>query len=266
MKKIIRQMLLVVLATQFFGCATILNGTHEDISISSTPSRAKVTIDHQPYGQTPVIANLSRKKKHIVKISQPGFYDYEMIITQHVSGALLGNILLGGLIGLVVDASSGGMWELKPTDIRAYLRKTDSPVENFSEEVSLFPTDRNLIDAEFSVVWETLLDEITKMGYKMTTADMKTGTIETDARLEYGAGLSEISDASFSDEQDCNQKKTRLSLTVEPNGEKTMVIVTVEIEGYIDYGGIESGEWARFESNKMFEAKLLHNIQQRLKK
>lgn len=256
-----------------FGCATIINGTHEDILISSTPSKARVTIDYRPYGQTPVVANLDRKNQHIVKLSLPGFYDYETIITKHVSGTLAGNILFGGLLGLVIDMTSGAMWTLEPTEIRANLRKNgekiDAAAQESSQELEAFyltPTDRLLIDADYMVVWRAALAEIRKVGYENSEVDIASGIIETKEMLEQQAELSKISTASFRDEQVCTQKKTQLSCNIESIGEKTMIIINAKIEGYLDYGGFESGEWMQFKSSKVLETRLLQKIMQNIEK
>lgn len=103
------------------ACASIIHGTHEDVGISSTPSSAQVTIDGQVTGKTPVVAHLTRKENHIVRIEMPGYQPYEATITHSVSGWVWGNIAFGGLIGLAVDAIDGGMYNLEPEQISGVL-------------------------------------------------------------------------------------------------------------------------------------------------
>jgi hypothetical protein len=103
------------------GCATIIHGTRQDVSISSSPSGADVWVDNSQVGQTPVIAHLSRKDSHIVKLVLPGYQPYETTITRSVSGWVWGNIAFGGLIGLGVDAISGGIYKLSPEQVSGEL-------------------------------------------------------------------------------------------------------------------------------------------------
>jgi uncharacterized protein YceK len=103
------------------GCATIIHGTRQDVGISSSPSGADVWVDNSQMGQTPVITHLSRKDSHIVKLVLPGYQPYETTITRSVSGWVWGNIAFGGLIGLGVDAISGGIYKLSPEQVSGAL-------------------------------------------------------------------------------------------------------------------------------------------------
>ena len=110
------------------ACASIMHGTHEDVGISSTPSSAQVTIDGQMTGKTPVVAHLTRKENHIVRIELPGYQPYEGTITHSVSGWVWGNIAFGGLIGLAVDAIDGGMYKLEPEQLSGVLQANNAVV------------------------------------------------------------------------------------------------------------------------------------------
>ncbi len=109
------------------GCATIMHGTKQEVGISSVPSSAKVVIDNRTFGNTPLVANLSRRKNHTVKILLDGYLPYELVLTQKVSGWIWGNIVFGvfgGLIGLVVDVVSGGIYKVTPEQIKAELKES----------------------------------------------------------------------------------------------------------------------------------------------
>ncbi len=117
---------LVFTAITLISCASIINGTSQNIGISSTPSGAKVTVSGQSFGTTPVIADLKRKNNHMIKIELEGYNPYETTLTRKASGWVWGNILFGGLIGLAVDAISGGLYKLQPEQIQAALSKKDN--------------------------------------------------------------------------------------------------------------------------------------------
>ena len=108
------------------GCATIMHGTSQGIGLSRSPTNATVTVDNKPIGNTPVVATLSRKDTHIVKFAMAGFLPYEATVTRKVSGWVWGNIVFGGVIGLAVDAISGGLYELSPDQVAANLSKQTS--------------------------------------------------------------------------------------------------------------------------------------------
>lgn len=110
------------------ACATIIHGTTQGVGVSSTPSSASVAIDNMPRGMTPLIADLSRSDNHIVKISLDGYSPFETTLTRSVSGWVVGNILFGGLIGLAVDAISGGLYYLTPEQIAGVLQKQNAGI------------------------------------------------------------------------------------------------------------------------------------------
>jgi hypothetical protein len=108
------------------SCATIIHGSSQDLAISSNPSGATVTVDGQPAGKTPVIAKLGRGDTHKIRIELPGYEPYETAVTKSVSGWVWGNVLFGGLIGLAVDAISGGLYYLNPEQVQGEMRKSDT--------------------------------------------------------------------------------------------------------------------------------------------
>ena len=105
------------------SCASIMHGTGQDVSISSQPVGANVTVDDSSYGSTPLIAHLRRKNNHTIRISLDGYQPFAMTTTQKTSGWVWGNIVFGGLIGLVVDASNGAIYDINPDIVSATLAK-----------------------------------------------------------------------------------------------------------------------------------------------
>jgi len=103
------------------GCATIIHGTGQEVGISSNPTGAAVTIDDIDKGITPVVVKVKRKQDHIVRIQLAGYQPFETTLTHSVSGWVWGNIAFGGLIGLAVDAASGGLYKLTPEQITGAL-------------------------------------------------------------------------------------------------------------------------------------------------
>jgi predicted small secreted protein len=110
----------------FTNCATIIHGSKQDVSFASNPSKAVVTIDNVEKGVTPVTLRLTRKDHHTIQINLDGYMPYETKLTRKVDGWLAGNIVFGGLIGLIVDAASGGMYKLTPDQIQAELRSSST--------------------------------------------------------------------------------------------------------------------------------------------
>lgn len=131
-EKIMATACIVTAASGIVGlsaCATIIHSRHQDVGIASEPTGAAVWIDNADKGKTPVVAKLSRKDTHLVRIELPGYKPFEATLTRKVSGWVWGNIVFGGLIGLGVDAMSGGMYNLSPGQVSAALITQQASVQ-----------------------------------------------------------------------------------------------------------------------------------------
>lgn len=104
------------------GCASLVNGTHQDIAITSNTGNGLVFVDGNAVGNSPVVAHLDRKHAHVVKVEQPGYAADERTIQPETNDWVWGNVIFGGLIGLFVDGIAGGMYDLVPASVHAYLR------------------------------------------------------------------------------------------------------------------------------------------------
>jgi predicted small secreted protein len=114
---------LVACSTVLTACASIMHGTSQDVGISSSPTGASVTVDNMMKAQTPFVAKLSRKDNHVIHIAADGYAPADLTLTRSTSGWVWGNILFGGLIGLAVDAMTGGLYNLTPDQLTATLAK-----------------------------------------------------------------------------------------------------------------------------------------------
>jgi len=124
---------LICLLSLTSGCASIVKGTTQAIPVSSNPSGADVALDGNKIGQTPISIEVKRKTDHLITISKPGYNTESIAITRNFGGAVLGNILAGGLIGWGVDAVSGAQYNLTPTTISMNLYKSGEEPDSYKE-------------------------------------------------------------------------------------------------------------------------------------
>jgi hypothetical protein len=123
----------VAFAASSGGCATIVAKSSQTITVSSVPEDAAVRISNAEgvavhSGNTPMTVTLKKgrgyfKPEHYtVRIDKEGFQPHEMKIDGAINGGYFGNILFGGLIGmLAVDPSTGATYTLKPDKVDAAL-------------------------------------------------------------------------------------------------------------------------------------------------
>ena len=121
------------------SCATIVSGTHKSVSVSSTPPGATVTIDGAAAGKTPLKTELGTDRSHTVVLTLTGYKPYEVTLNRTFNGWVMGNLLIGGVVGIIVDFSTGAAYTLSPGEINAALMK--------SQRVSLVSTPDGLLVA-----------------------------------------------------------------------------------------------------------------------
>ncbi len=115
--KIISLILVASCVALLSGCASIVHGTKQKESFRSVPSGAKILIDNVSYGKTPKTISLSRSSEHTITIRLPGYQPATFKLTRRVSGWFFGNLIIGGIIGIVIDAADGAIYQLKPGQV-----------------------------------------------------------------------------------------------------------------------------------------------------
>lgn len=114
------------------GCATIVGKDVFPLTINSNPDGANIVIADEKgkkmfTGTTPSTVALAagesyfHAKTYTITFSKQGYADQYATVKATLSGWYFGNILFGGIIGiLIVDPISGKMWKLQP-DVTANL-------------------------------------------------------------------------------------------------------------------------------------------------
>ncbi|ANW02335.1 translation initiation factor 2 [Bradyrhizobium icense] len=130
----IRLLLAVAIAAPCLGCASVTRGTTENISISSTPAGATAEItglDIPTACVTPCVVQAKRNADITVTVSKEGYESQIIPLTKEIPGAgaagFAGNVLLGGLVGMGVDAATGAAMDHKPNPVIVTLQPVAPP-------------------------------------------------------------------------------------------------------------------------------------------
>lgn len=97
------------------GCATVVSGTTQTIGINTDPQGADCQFSRKGVlvgrvNPTPGTVQVSKDYENVaVLCRKDDFDDTAGVIGSEFQAMTLGNILLGGIIGVVVDAASGAM-------------------------------------------------------------------------------------------------------------------------------------------------------------
>jgi len=124
----------------FSSCASIVSKSTYPLSINSSPSNAKVSITDKKgkeiyLGNTPATVKLKAgagffsKAEYQVKFSSPGYDDKIVPINFKLDGWYFGNLLLGGVLGmLIIDPATGAMWKIETEFLNETLSKSTASI------------------------------------------------------------------------------------------------------------------------------------------
>ena len=104
-------------AVSLAGCATVMNGTKTPYTTDSTPQGATVKFSNGQTCTTPCKLEFRRKDDLRADISMPGYKPTYILIQSKLGGQGFGNIILGGVVGGIVDGSNGASNRLYPNPL-----------------------------------------------------------------------------------------------------------------------------------------------------
>lgn len=132
------------------ACATVTRGTTEQITFTSTPPAAMRTSTGLSCPTTPCTLEVNRKSEFIATFSKEGYQSHDVSVQTRLAGAgaagFAGNVLIGGLVGMGVDAATGSTLEHFPNPVEASLvplalkRKPTAPARIPAKEAAAAPT------------------------------------------------------------------------------------------------------------------------------
>lgn len=109
------------------SCATITRGTTEAFVVETVPSGAYVRLSTgQECTSTPcTFARIPRESEFTVEIRKDGYRTVTANVSHETSGqggaGMAGNVILGGVIGMAVDANNGATQDLVPNPLVVHL-------------------------------------------------------------------------------------------------------------------------------------------------
>ena len=120
-----RKFLVILLVITLSSCASIVSKSNWPFSIDTSPDHADVSITNKKgvevfHGKTPAAMKLKSgsgffgKESYIVTLSMQGYETKKVSLECKLNGWYFGNILIGGIIGLlIVDPATGAMYRLE---------------------------------------------------------------------------------------------------------------------------------------------------------
>lgn len=157
------------------GCASIVSKSHYPVTINSTPPGATVTIKDKRGKEihkavTPATITLRSgagyfsPAKYSLNYEKEGYEKAVSSLSAGFDGWYVGNIVFGGLIGLlIVDPATGAMWRLGPSTDCILVPESDSGVADTTppSEAIEIETDREITEVTALDSGESIIEEST---------------------------------------------------------------------------------------------------------
>jgi len=106
---------IVLLVAPLGACSSVVNGTSQVVSVNSNPQGAACTLTRNgapvaSLAATPGQVTLSKSRHNVdVACSKPGYGAGTAVLTSRFEATTLGNLAVGGVVGLAVDAGTGAI-------------------------------------------------------------------------------------------------------------------------------------------------------------
>ncbi|GLR84751.1 PEGA domain-containing protein [Bradyrhizobium iriomotense] len=125
---------IVALGVMLGGCASVTRGTTENIAISSTPSGAEAVVSglEVPTTCTTPCSVVAKRNADIsITFQKPGYESQVVQLQRDIPGTgaagFAGNLLLGGIVGMGVDAATGAATDHKPNPVIVTMQPSAPP-------------------------------------------------------------------------------------------------------------------------------------------
>jgi hypothetical protein len=129
MNRIISTSLLALMSVSAGGCATVMHGTHQDLTFKSEPDGAKVALSTGQTCTAPCTFSVKRGDDLRVDFERAGYKAEYVYVQSRLGAATFGNVIAGGIIGGVVDGSNGASNHLYPSPVSVRLAQAGSSEE-----------------------------------------------------------------------------------------------------------------------------------------
>ncbi len=135
MKRIFKTVSFIAIAFILTGCASIVSSSSWPLTVKTNPVGANLQITNRHgisvfNGQTPATILLKSgsgfftSESYTLKLTVDGYVEKTIPVNCTLNGWYLGNIIFGGLIGiLIVDPATGAMYKLETNYIDENLEK-----------------------------------------------------------------------------------------------------------------------------------------------
>lgn len=117
------------------GCATVITGTNQAVTIDSNVQGANVSIEGNQVGVTPFSGKIPRKRESIAVVSKPGYTSQPITLTTSFNPLTIISICCWDLG--TTDCITGACWEYSPNSYYVNLRPAGTSLQQFQRDTQL---------------------------------------------------------------------------------------------------------------------------------
>ena len=117
---------IALLCLLFCSCGTIMGAGPKNVPIDSEPKGATVYYQGVPMGKTPCVVPVRKMSLDLV-LRLDGYHEQVAQVGKSGNGWIVGNILFGGVPGLLIDLFAGGTWVVSDHPLVVPLVTSDQP-------------------------------------------------------------------------------------------------------------------------------------------
>lgn len=134
--RVMRLLFALLLLTLASSCASIMNSNgFKTIEVSSNPPGASFTSDAAGVtGVTPAAVQMPNGKPVTFRFTLDGHEPQQLVARPRMSGWVVGNILFGGIIGLVIDVVNDNSMIHRDVSVNLLPLEQPAPSEEDSEQ------------------------------------------------------------------------------------------------------------------------------------
>ncbi len=141
MKNLTKSLLVASFICAFSSCASIVSKSNWPLTVNTNPNGVKVEVTDKRgatvyEGLSPTTIYLKSgsgffsSQSYVLKLTMEGYETKSIAVKCNLNGWYFGNIVFGGLIGiLIVDPATGAMYKLEREIVNETLEKKDGQIQ-----------------------------------------------------------------------------------------------------------------------------------------
>ena len=130
MKKVISLSILIVFVFMLSNCATIFKGEYRNVRINSDPDGAKVYINGDYFGETPLKLELRPNQSYTVEFRREGYKTEVRQIQNRIGWGWVVLDVITGVVPVLIDALTGAWYDFDQKYVNAILERQQYRFQN----------------------------------------------------------------------------------------------------------------------------------------